>query len=301
VRYRVSLSRLCFGIALLGSSGQLHGGPVDSDHRPLVLMSYNILHSLNPLPPANWRSRRPLVWHVIRESVPDVLAMQEVLEGQLQDFEKEFGSDYAWVGRGHDGRMGGEILPVAWKRDRFELVSEDYFWLSPTPDVPGSRGWGGWFPRIVTWVRLRETGSGREFVVVNNHWEADNDLMDARRESARMLLERTAALPPDLPVFLVGDFNIVPTRERRRAPYRMLVEDGSPPVFTDAWPAAAERSGPDTTTNRLHPAPNLQDGERKDWILFRGPFQVRRVIVNDYHRDKIYPSDHLPVMAEFDW
>jgi len=281
---------------LKATSAELQG-----EVRPLVLMTYNILHSLNPLPPSNWSNRRPLVWHVIREAKPDVLALQEVLEGQLKHFEAEFGRDYAWVARGHDGRMGGEILPVAWRRDRFVLVDEKYFWFSPTPEMPDSKGWGGWLPRFATWVRLRETATGREFIVVNNHWEADNEMMDARRKSAQMLLERTAAVPAELPVFLVGDFNVVPTRQKRREPYRMLTEDGVPPAFADAWLVAAERNGPGTTTTRLHPAPNLQEGERKDWILFRGPVGVRRVTVNDYYRDKLYPSDHLPVILEFTW
>jgi len=284
-------------LGALASDGSAAVG-LERPPEPLVLMTYNILHSLNPLPPGNWGNRRPLVWRVIREAKPDVLAMQEMLEGQLKDFAKEFGGEYTWVGRGHDGKMGGEILPVAWRRDRFELVSEDYFWLSPTPDVPGSKGWGGWFPRVVSWVRLRELKSGREFIVVNNHWEADNDIMEARRESARLLIERVAALPAALPVFLVGDFNIVPTRVKRREPYRMLTEDGSPPAFIDAWIATPERSGPDTTTCRLREAPSLQAGERKDWILFRGPVKIQRITVNDYHLDKLYPSDHLPVIAE---
>ncbi len=267
----------------------------------VALMSFNILHSLNPLPPANWKSRRPLVWHLIRHHAPHVIALQEVLDDQLRDFVTEFGRDYAWVGHGHSGPRSGEILPIAWRRDRFEMVAHLFFWLSPTPDVVGSKGWGGRFPRVATQIRLREKTTGRELVVVNLHWEADNELMEARRESARLLLARTARLPADLPVLLVGDFNVVPTREKRREPYRMLTEDGRPPAFADAWLVAAERRGPETTTNRLRPAPNLQEGQRKDWILFRGPVRISRVTVDDYHRDGIYPSDHLPVIAEFSW
>ena len=268
---------------------------------PVVLMSFNILHSLNPLPPANWRSRRPLVWQVIRKHQPDVLALQEVLEGQLKDFEREFAITYAWVGQGHSGGLDGEILPVAWKKDRFDLVAHEFFWLSPTPEKVGSRGWGGRFARVVTWVRLKDKALGREFVVVNNHWEADNDLMGARRESARMIIERVSPLPASIPVIVAGDFNIVPTREKRREPYRMLTENGSPGVFRDAWATAKRRVGPDTTTNRLHPAPNLQSGERKDWILLRGPVHAGTVTVDDFHQNGIYPSDHLPVIVEIFW
>jgi len=278
-------------------------GAADSPPPPagFVVMTYNLLHSLNPLPPSHWGNRRPLVWQVIRAHRPDVLALQEALAGQLDDFAREFGRDYAWVGHGHSGPRSGEILPVAWRRDRFDLVARHFFWLSPTPQVAGSKGWGGRFARIVTAVRLRERATGRELVVLNNHWEADNDLMEARRESARLLLRRTAGLPPGLPVLLVGDFNVVPTRPRRREPYRLLVEDGTPPAFRDAWLAAAERRGPDTTTNRLRPAPGLQAGERKDWVLFRGPLVPRRVTVDEFHRDGIYPSDHLPVVVEFEF
>lgn len=294
------------GLVIWALSGNAIGNEllVAETARPagnLVLMTYNILHSLNPLPPGNWNNRRSLVWDVIHGAKPDVLAMQEVLADQLEDFAREFGGDYAWVGQGHDGKMGGEILPVAWRRDRFEFVTVEYFWLSPTPEVPGSKGWGGWFPRVVTWVRLRDQISGEEFIIGNNHWEADNDIMEARRASARLLIERTAALPTDLPVFLMGDFNIVPTRTKRNEPYRMLTAMGPIPNFQDAWLVATERMGPDTTKNRLKEAPQLQAGERKDWILFRGPVSCSRIRVNDYHVGSLFPSDHLPVIAEFSW
>lgn len=296
--------RFAFGVAALAFGtpwGEAAPTAAESEDGPprVVLMTFNMLHSLNPLPPAAWRHRRPLAWQVIRRHAPDILALQEVLSGQLEDFLAEFGRDYDWVGHGHSGPRSGEILPVAWRRDRFERVGHTFFWLSPTPDVMGSKGWGGRFARVVTLVRLRERSSGRELVVGNNHWEADNDLMEARRESARILLERTARFAPEVPVFLVGDFNIVPTRATRREPYRMLTEDSSPPAFRDAWLAAAEHSGPDTTTNRLHPAPSLQAGERKDWVLFRGDVCIEHATVDDFHNGKIYPSDHLPLVVRF--
>jgi endonuclease/exonuclease/phosphatase family metal-dependent hydrolase len=308
---RLKISMFAAAIAAFCSAfdfaAQASGSPTEMESTRVVegpqvtLMSFNLLHSLNPLPPSAWRYRRPLAWHVIHQHAPDVIALQEVLNDQLKDFTREFGQTYEFVGHGHGGPRSGEILPVAWKRERFELVAHEFFWLSPTPTVVGSKGWGGMFPRVVTLVRLRERESGREFLVINNHWEANNDLMEARLNSARMLLERTAHLPAELPVFLVGDFNVVPTRKSRREPYRLLTEEGSPPAFCDAWLTAATRTGPDTTTNRLHPAPNLQAGERKDWVLFRGPVQIGRFIVDDYHRDRLYPSDHLPLVVEFSW
>lgn len=264
-----------------------------------VLVTFNLLHSLNPLPPTAWRYRRPLAWQTIRRHDPDILALQEVLSDQLDDFVREFGRDYEWVGHGHAGPRSGEILPVAWKRAHFERLHHEFFWLSPTPDVVDSKGWGGRFARVVTLVHLRDRRSGREIVVVNNHWEANNDLMDARRESARLMRERTARFGAGVAVFLVGDFNIVPTMAKRNEPYRMLTQGAPAPAFQDAWLVAKERSGPGTTTNRLHPAPALQPDERKDWILFRGDVDMERAVVDDFHHENLYPSDHLPVIATF--
>jgi endonuclease/exonuclease/phosphatase family metal-dependent hydrolase len=294
-------SLLLLVVGLAGGVPPLAGGTPAAPVEPVRLMSFNILHSLNPLPPAAWRHRRPLVWEVIRRHAPDIVALQEVLADQWDDFTAEFGAVYETVGHGHAGPRDGEILPVAWRRDRFERIRHEFFWLSATPDVVGSKGWGGFFPRVVTLVHLRDRRDGRELVVVNNHWESDNDRMEARQRSAELVLERTAGIPPDRAVFLVGDFNIVPTREKRRAPYRRLTEEGSPPPFRDAWLAAGERRGPDTTTNRLKSAPSLQPGERKDWILYRGPVRPVTMVVDDFHRDGIHPSDHLPIILAFVW
>ena len=62
---------------------------------------------------------------------------------------------------------GGEMQRVAVAR----AVAQGDFWLSEQPDVPGSKSWDAALTRICSWVRLRETATGRELVFANTHFD----------------------------------------------------------------------------------------------------------------------------------
>ena len=63
---------------------------------------------------------------------------------------------YARIGRGRLADGTGESVAVYYLKERFEHLQSGHFWLSDTPDVPGSATFGNKIPRMVTWVRLRE-------------------------------------------------------------------------------------------------------------------------------------------------
>lgn len=44
---------------------------------------------------------------------------------------------------------------VAFRKNLFDLVNSDTFWLSPTPTQPGSKFKDSKLPRIVSWLHLR--------------------------------------------------------------------------------------------------------------------------------------------------
>ena len=47
-------------------------------------------------------------------------------------------TDYTSVGVGRDdGAKGGEMNPVFFRKERFDMVRTITFWLSDTPEVPG--------------------------------------------------------------------------------------------------------------------------------------------------------------------
>ena len=63
--------------------------------------------------------------------------------------EKRF-PQYAFSGCGRDAdRASGEASPVAYLKERFVAVTNGTFWLSTTPDEPGSMSWGAKYPRVI--------------------------------------------------------------------------------------------------------------------------------------------------------
>jgi endonuclease/exonuclease/phosphatase family metal-dependent hydrolase len=253
----------------------------------LCVMTYNLRYA-SQTTPNSWPERRPVMRDCILQVEPDLIGSQEGVYTQLKDLASDL-SQYEWLGLGRDGGSRGEFLAVFYKRDRFEPLEYDHFWLSDTPSVIASTTWGNSNRRMVTWVRFREKPSGAEFYFWNTHF--DHQIQPAREKSAALVLERVKALNTKLPVLLVGDFNA--TAGANRA-YSILVnEDG----FIDSWDGARERVGEGLNTfNGFRAGPHT-GGSRIDWILFRGPVEVNKIQIVDFQNSGQYPSDHFPVVV----
>ena len=131
--------------------------------------------------------------------------MQEVLPNQLDDL-KTMLQDYDYVAAGReDGENKGEACPVFFDREKFSLEHSGHFWLSETPDNPGSMSWGTHYPRIVTWTELANRESGKTLFFFNTHFSHISE--EARIQSARMLLQEIKRIAGKKPVILTGDFN----------------------------------------------------------------------------------------------
>ncbi|HWA84857.1 MAG TPA: endonuclease/exonuclease/phosphatase family protein [Opitutus sp.] len=252
----------------------------------LRLMTFNLRFASNQEPNA-WPDRRPVMKHLIEHVAPDVFGTQEGLYGQLRDMADDL-PGYAWIGLGREGGSRGEFMAVFFRRDRFEPVAFDHFWLSDTPAVIGSSTWGNAYIRMVTWVRLRDRATGREFYYWNTH--LDNESEPARQKAAALLRERLAPLDPAVPVILAGDFNCAAGASRA---YEVLTHDAG---LTDAWLAAATRVNAGLNTFHNYEPP-LHDGVRIDWILARRPAAVDRAEIVTWSEHGQLPSDHFPVTA----
>ena len=91
----------------------------------------------------------------------------------METFLREQLSDYTFFGVGRiDGKHRGEMCGVFFKTARFEMLDGGHFWLSTTPEKPGSRGWGAISPHMVTWVKLRPLDGGPTFCWFNTHFDA---------------------------------------------------------------------------------------------------------------------------------
>ncbi|KAG0141043.1 hypothetical protein CROQUDRAFT_68755 [Cronartium quercuum f. sp. fusiforme G11] len=226
----------------------------------LKLATFNIryapLNSNLTAPEAPWSVRLPLIISQINWESPDILGAQEALDHQYLDLVQRLGSQgYAGIGVGrNDGKREGEYAPIFWKEQKFELINHQYFWLSPTPEIPGSIGWDAGQPRMVTVVELRlkdiqksrtlqilrRASSESSFYVMNTHF--DNQGVLARQNSAILIRQRAEKLVNDTgkTLFLTGDLNSTP----EDAAYKLLTAKlPNRLVFTDSRMSAASTFG----------------------------------------------------------
>ena len=88
----------------------------------------------------NWQYRKDNVAQFIKSQDIDIVGMQEVLHNQLEDLKSRL-PEYAEVGVGReDGKTKGEYSPLFYKKDRFEVLDSNTFWLSQYPDSVGFMG-----------------------------------------------------------------------------------------------------------------------------------------------------------------
>jgi len=251
----------------------------------ICLMSYNLRYASTSSPNA-WPDRRPLMVELIRQVKPDLIGTQEGLYAQLQDLAADL-PDYAWVGTGRDGGNRGEFMAIFYRKARFQALQTNHFWLSDTPEIPGSSTWGNSNRRMVTWLRLQDQNTRQEFYLFNTHF--DHQVQLAREKSAHLVRERVTALNTPLPVLLTGDFNAGASNPA----HELLVGDG---FFKDSWFQAKERRGEGLGTfNGFKGVP--RDNTRIDWILTRGEVQVDATEIVTFSKEGHFPSDHCPLAA----
>mgnify|MGYP003336695373 FL=1 len=264
--------------------------PEPTPGKALNLMTFNLRYASST--GANrWPLRRPLVAQVLREQSPDIVGTQEGLYPQLKDIATD-SPGLGWIGLGRDGGSRGEFMAVFYRKERLEPVEFDHFWLSDTPEVMGSTTWGNTNRRMVTWVTFEDRATGRRFQFWNTHF--DHQVEEARRKAAALVSARIARVPQGVPVVLAGDFNALSGKSRS---YEWLTGEGG---LKDTWHAAARRSEEDADS--FNDFRDLgRNGQRIDWILFRGSARVASAGVVTTRVNGQWPSDHCPVTARLEW
>lgn len=250
----------------------------------LRVMSFNVRYPAKVDGANIWENRRDLLVATIREKDPDLVGTQELFHEQGQYIVEKL-PGYAWFGVSRRGTREDEHMGVFYQKARLRLIESGNFWLSETPEVAGSSAWNMSLPRMVTWGLFEVAQSKRRFYFYNTHFAHRREDEEARLKSARLIAERIARLPHDVPFVMTGDYNAPAGGEV----YRVFV-----PALTDAWEKAAKRTGPEGTFHGFSGTPGRV---RIDWILYRGPFTSREAETVTRNMDGRYPSDHFPVFA----
>jgi endonuclease/exonuclease/phosphatase family metal-dependent hydrolase len=262
-----------------------------SDSNSLRMMTYNIRFD-NPADGVHaWPNRKELVASVIRFHKADIIGVQEALEYQIQDL-MELLPGYDWVGVGRNEDGGGEFSAILYRSSVVAVKAAQTFWLSESPDEPGSKSWDSSLPRIATWAHFVTSSDGRELFVLNTHFDHRGE--QARLESARLLKEQVSKLANGLPVIVMGDLN--------------ATSEQPPLVLLSDTPLSDGRSLRDGFFHSIVP----HHGPASTWTGFTKIAADRRIdyifasedlpihyhaILTDKLEDR-YPSDHLPVLVE---
>lgn len=287
------ISKLLFVILLCGSFSQ---ELIGEEKTPAIkVMSFNIRYGSANDGDNVWKNRDLFVSETIRNFDPDLLGGQEVLDFQANFLKGELpGYGFHGVGR-DDGKSNGEYAPIFYKKDRFALVDSGHFWLSESPDQPGSVSWDSSMTRMASWVALDDLKDGEEKVIVFANTHFDHRGRAARFESAKLIRAMRDQLEEDSPVILCGDFN---TTEDTDA-YKVLTNDSENDYiysdFVDSYRVIhPQRSEFEATFSGFK---RRQKGSRIDFVFHSRHFETLNATIDYTQENGSNPSDHYPVTA----
>ena len=228
-----------------------------------------------------WNDRKGDLIALLRKIDMDVFGLQEVHAKPYRELcaglkEWELVDDH------------GVTTPVAYRKSRFDLEKKGVFWLSEMPDVPRSKGWGANFVRPCLYLILKDRRTGRRFCFANTH--TDHQVVKARVEGMKLVMERMKSFREGLPVVFVGDHNDGPKSEMAAIARRVLKDARDVSETKDPGPVNTYHSW-----GRVKPRERL----RVDYIYVSDGIRVRDFTT---HNDKrpgtdLYPSDHYPLSA----
>lgn len=265
----------------------------------LKVISYNLRFD-NPDDGVNqWPNRIDEVVGLITKYNPDIIGVQEALHHQIQDLLIKL-PDYSYCGVGRDdGKEKGEYSAILFRNSRFGLLDSKTTWLSETPEEPGSKSWDAAITRIFTDARFFDRETKKEFFIVNTHF--DHIGKTARLESSKLIKRYLTGLQNaistgsnkqvNIPVIVTGDFNSEPTEE----PYlNMVSEEVKDFILYDSRPAAS------TAGTFCGFKVDGMPCKTIDFIFHTKEWVARNYQVITDNDGTYYPSDHLPVLVDFD-
>ena len=265
-----------------------------ADAPDIRVMSYNIRYGTAKDGENHWDKRKAFLAQTVKAFDPDLLGTQETIAAQ-RDYLAEQLPKYAVFAAGRDdGKAKGEMMAVYWRKERFEKLDGGHFWLSETPEKPGSKSWDSSLPRMATWVKLRDLKApdARPVLWVNTHF--DHLGKQSRLEAAKLIRERVLVLGKDCSVIVTGDFNADEGSEPYKALFDKAAEKESPVVdtFRVAHPTKGENEGTSSGFKA-----DAKDGRRIDWIGCSRDWAIRKAGIDRTAKDGRTPSDHFAVFA----
>ena len=262
--------------------------------------------------PNAWAERKDDLLAMLRKLDLDAGGLQEVCPDQLAFF-REGMPEYEFVGDGRKANRSGEASPVFWRKGRFACLQRGTFWLSETPDKPGTKGWDAGYQRVCTYAILRDTRTGGFVCFANAHIDeapVSGEMgMALVMKRIGMIVGRFEALHRRISVVFTGDHNCRETQKPALLASESLTNavlacENPPRGVWRTYNAWKWRPNAICAAEALKHPPEKRDklGYRIDYIYVSRDVRVVdcETVGEPRPGTELYPSDHFPVVATVD-
>lgn len=258
--------------------------------QPLVLkvLSFNLRY-INPgdTGETTWLARRDQAAKVIREDKADIVGLQEAFRVMLDDVAAR-APGYQEIGVGReDGKQKGEYAAILVRKDRFSVMDSGTFWLSDTPEIPGSATWKNRVTRICTWAKLQDRTTEKVFYFYNTH--LDHESQEAREKGVELILSHVKE-QQGVPFVITGDFNASEDNEA------ILKLKMAKPNLVDTW-RILHPDVPPAESGTMSMFTGIKDTDKIDYIFVPSDARVIDAEIVRANENGNYPSDHYPIRA----
>ena len=259
--------------------------PILQSTEALRVMTFNIRYNNPDDGEHAWPNRKSRVASTILFNQADLIGVQEALKEQMDDLAGLL-PGYTWIGVGRDdGKDAGEYSAIFYNEQRLEVLDSGTFWLSKTPETPGSKDWDAAITRICTWGHFKDLHTGATFYHFNTHF--DHRGAEARTNSAALIAERATQTAGSEPLVVTGDFNFT----EDAAGYTRITEQLNDTFYNSTQPV----HGPDATFYGFEVS--HEPGRRIDYIFTNNQFRVMQHATLSDNWEGAFASDHLAVLA----
>ena len=232
-----------------------------------------------------FENRAPKVLAAINGELPDLIGFQEATDDQRDFLRKNLSDNYVIVGCGRRQNYYGEGVPMAFKRDLFELVSFETFWLSDTPMIAGSKYENSdqsTCARLTVHAELIAKDLSAPIHFFNTH--LDHKGAEARLLEMKAIMKKISDASGSY--VLTGDFNARPN---------------SPEINellnTELFKVNEATSN---LTHTFHGFGKFDADHKIDYIFTNCPSE-KAYLVEANADDGIYISDHHPICATIEF
>ena len=251
----------------------------------IKVMSFNMRTQVKEDGVNQFRARKDRILSMLEQEDPDIIGFQEVTDEMRAWLRMALGGKYTVIGCGRMEDYTGESVAIALRNGDFELISLIPFWLSDTPDVPGSRyedAEQSRWPRISVFATVKHIDTDEPFCVLNTHL----DHMGARARYLGMKQNAEYISKEKNAFIYMGDMNASPEKPEIKVFFEV--------AGAGAVEATAELGG------TFHDFGRRENKSKIDYIFTNGKSHDA-YIVSDEGADGLYYSDHHAVCATIEF